>query len=335
MIIFLYGSDGYRLKQNIDKIVGEYNKKYVSGINFSVIDFDESDQSNKLSDLIKTVSFFEEKRLVVVKNSFSTGKLVTTLIKEWKLGSDKQIILVFAENSGEKELSKKDKVLFKLLCDKGSIVKHFETLSGKQLETWVSKEIKEGEVDIEPAALKKLISYISSTPTRSEPVDPSNTWRLRQEIDKLINYKIFDSKNDGIITEQNVELLVLPDEDPNIFEAVDAMASKNKFRAAATLYDHLESGTDPYYIFSMVIYQFRNLLKVKSLANNAVPYSNIARKTGLNPFVVKKTYEQCKKFDLDELKRLFSSLAQIEIAVKSGNADMSDELYRFAFSLDM
>ncbi|MEX1063890.1 MAG: DNA polymerase III subunit delta [Candidatus Paceibacterota bacterium] len=334
MIIFLYGSDSYRLKQNIDKIVAEYDKKNVSGINFSVLDFAESDQLNKLSDLIKTVSFFEEKRLVVIKGSFPSGKPVADLIKKWRLASDKQIILVFAESSDEKELAKKDKVLFKLLSDKDNVVKHFEPLSGKQLEAWVNKEMKDGELGIDPAALKRLISYTSSPTTRSGSADSSNTWRLKQEIDKLISYKSSNPKDGQMITEQDVDLLVSPNEDQNIFEAVDAMASKNKFRAAATLYEHLESGTDPYYIFSMVVYQFRNLLKVKDLANSAIPYSNIARKTGLNPYVVKKTYEQCKKFDLDELKRFFASLAQIEMDVKSGNADMADELYRLAFSMN-
>ncbi len=82
----------------------------------------------------------------------------------------------------------------------------------------------------------------------------------------------------------------------------------------------------------MVAYQFRNLLRIKSLIKNAVPYADIVKKTGLNPFVVKKTFDQCRKYDLDELKQLFASLARIDIEAKSGLVDMEDGLYRFLFS---
>jgi DNA polymerase-3 subunit delta len=337
MIIFLYGRDNYRLKQNLDKITAEYRKKN-SGMSFSVLDFGPDAQGGakqqlgKLNDLVKTVSFFDEKRLIVLKNAFAAAKDITALIKEWELGADKQRILVCAENAEEKELLQKDKNFFGLLSVKPNIIKSFEPLEGKQLENWTKKEVEAGGGRIEPAALRKLISYVANPTGRDKFSDPAAVWRLKQEIDKLVNYK---SAEDEAINVSDVELLVGPSVNLNIFEVIDAIAGKNKYRALTMLYNHLESGADPYYIFSMVVFQFRNLLKVKTLIKDAVPYANIVKKTGLNPYVVKKTYEQCKKFDQDELKRAFAMLAQTETSAKSGITDMAEGLYRFALSLSV
>src|SRR3989344_7792799 len=310
MIIFLYGKDSYQLKQNLDKIVEEYRKKY-SGLSYAVLDVSEHGKFALLEDTVKTVSFFDEKRLVVVKNCFDLADRISSLIKDWDLAADKQRIIVFVENYSEEELNKKNKKLFTVLADKPDVVKNLELLTGKRLETWVVKELLGCGAKIEPDALNKLILCTDS-----------DTWRLSQEINKLSNFC-----GNRLITSGDVELLVHHDDNLNIFQIVDAVAGRNKQRATVLLYDQLKAGEDPYYVFSMIVYQFRNLLRIKSLIKNAVPYAGIVKKTGLNPFVVKKTFDQCRGYDLDELRHLFTSLAQIDIEAKTSFIDMESSLY--------
>ena len=333
MIIFLYGRDGYRLKQNVDKIVSEYSKKY-SGLAFSMLDLDETGEVTKLEDAIKTNSFFDEKRLVVIKNSFGEAGRLIELIKTWNLTEDKQRIFVFVENADGTQLAKKDQKLFSVLAAKPNVVKTVELLAGSKLENWLVKEIRIAGYEIEKNALKKLLDY-TVDPDPKE-IDPSITWRLKHETNKLTNYK--STQISKLITAADVELLVTPRVDLNIFEVVDAVANKNKFRAAKLLHNHLENDADPYYIFSMIVYQFRNLLRVKDLTNPpaggaVLPYSEIIKKTGMNPYVVKKTYEQCRKYDPDELKNKFAKLARLDLGAKNGETEVTDGLYQFIFSL--
>jgi DNA polymerase-3 subunit delta len=368
LIVFLYGRDSYRLKQNLDKIIAEYQKKS-SGVSLAVLDFNLGAENNprrqleKLTDLIKTISFFNEKRLIVLKGAFLVSKEVANLVRNWGLTSDKERVLVFVENLGKEELTKKDKSLFNLLAAKPNIVKSFEPLTGKKLENWLIKEVESLGGQIGFTAVNKLISYVVNS-SGSEGQNPTVAWRLRQEIEKLVNYsfarslggqdKFFFSNREetksnkgrnqysggsrsrgiNLINVEDVELMVGPNISSNIFELVDAIADKNQRRALRVLYSHLESGADPYYIFSMIVYQFRNLLKVKELVKNALPYTSIVKKTGLHPYVVKKTFEQCKRFDLEELKRLFNQLARLDIETKSGKIDMTEGLYQFVFSLN-
>lgn len=317
MIIFLYGRDSYRLKQNLEKITDEYKKKY-SGLGYSTLDFSEQDGFTALHDAVKTVSFFDEKRLIVLKDAFSEAKRVAGLIKTWDLANDKQRILVFVENADEAQLVKQNKEFFAALIAQPNVIKYLELLDGKQLENWVVKEFKSAGFEADPTAIKKLVSYVGQ-----------DSWHLSQEIMKLANY----GGGLHLITPEDIDLLVRPKEDFNIFQIVDAVAGKNKSKAATLIHNCLAVGEDPYYIFSMIVYQLRNLLRVKSLIKNAVPYVSIVKKTGLNPFVVKKTHEQCRNYDIDELRRLFTSLVQIDIDAKSGLMDMENGLYRFVFSL--
>ncbi len=323
MIIFLYGRDGYRLKENLEKIAAEYRKKHASGMSFSVLDADSQDASyempslaKKLEDIVKTVSFFNEKKLIVLKNAFAFSDDLGQVIRHWDLVGDKEHILVFTENLPGAELAKRDKKFFTLLTAKPNMAKEFEPLSGKKLGDWAAKEAAGLDAIIEVAAIKKLISFVGN-----------DSWRLRLELEKLANYS-----EGHPVTASVVELLVSPTLDLNIFDTIDAIGARNKIRALTLVQRHLEAGEDPYYLFSMIVYQFRNLLRVKSLAQKYLALGDIVKKTGLHPFVARKIFDQAKRFELNELKAKFSQLAEGDVKIKDGQVDIVDYLYQVALS---
>ena len=176
----------------------------------------------------------------------------------------------------------------------------------------MNNEVEANGANINTAAVKKLIDYASD-----------DSWRLSQEISKLANYS-----QGEIINEKMVEQLVLPSANLSIFETIDALGAKNKAKALTLLARHLENGDDPYRLFSMFVYEFRNLLRVKSLLAKYMLSADIAKKTSLHPFVVRKMSEQARKFELEELKQKFSILAQSDIAIKNGQLDIIDCLYQ-------
>lgn len=286
------------------------------------MDVEEAGEIGKLENTIKTVSFFGEKRLMVVKNFFGEADKTLEIIKNWDLVNDKQNILILTENKSESELAKTNKKIFTLLTNKPNISKSFEPLSGKQLESWVVKEVKSLNTKIDSQGLKKLIDY-TVPPSQGYGEAKSDSWRIAQEIEKLANYS-----QGKTIDEKAVELLITPIVNLNIFETIDALGSKNKAKALISLAKHLENGDDPYYLFSMFVYQFRNLLRIKSLLVKYITNESIAKKTNLHPFVIRKMSAQARKFELEELKQKFSNLAQSDIAVKNGHLDIVDCLYQ-------
>ena len=119
----------------------------------------------------------------------------------------------------------------------------------------------------------------------------------------------------------------------NNFALTDAIANKEKIKALALLDQRLSEGEDPQAILALMVYQFRILLKIKSLVKKAVPFANLAKLANLHPFVAKKTHENVKKFEIEELKKALSGLSAMDVLSKEGSLDISTALFQFVISI--
>jgi DNA polymerase-3 subunit delta len=219
--------------------------------------------------------------------------------------------LVFWE--GEK--LKKSGQLYNLLR-KIAKRQEFELLEGAKLKNWVIGEIKKTgreNVSLSPAVIDKLIVFVGN-----------DLNLLSREIEKLAVYK-----NKGEITEKDIELLVKSKIDTDIFKTVDALARGDKKTALKLLHGHLNSGEDPFYLLSMYFYQFRNLVKLKPLAEKNMPQSEIASKLKMHPFVVRKSVDQVRNFSWKKLKFLYEALCETDFESKTGKTDIELALDKF------
>ena len=237
------------------------------------------------SDRFKITSMFDEKKLIILENVFSNLKFQEEFLKNSKnLIKSEDIIIVYEKGSADGRNK-----LFKFL-KKQAESQEFKPLEAQELKNWAKKEFEKYQgVKIGTEALEKLVDYVGS-----------DLWILSNEIKKLVNYR-----EKGIIEEKDVELLTRPKIETDVFKTIDAIAQKNKKQALKLLHKHLERGDSPLYLLSMINFQFRNLLIVKEFIENHQTYSAILRKSGLHPFVVKKTYFQSEKFTFEELNKIF------------------------------
>lgn len=312
MIIFLYGPDAYRRQENKQNIIKEYRKKYSSGMN--IFDFDLSDVNNldKLLDTIISSSFFNEHKLVNLSNSFSKKTVADELgklIGAHNITSAPDITLLFTESSSEKDLIAKSDILFGLITDRNNIVKVFKPLAGAELAQWIKEEFKLRNCSINLNGLNRLIDAVGN-----------DSWALTNEIEKLAAYA-----SERGIDVADIDLLVDRAQELNIFDLIDAVGSRNQKKAFELLYRELKTGRDPYYILTMIIYQFRNLLIVKDLKDRGLHETEISKKAQLHPFVVKKTLKS--PFQFDKLVKIYSRLISIDSGFKMGSLNLEDSLY--------
>ena len=102
---------------------------------------------------------------------------------------------------------------------------------------------------------------------------------------------------------------------------IDALAARNKNLAYKLMHQHLSLGENEIYILTMFIYQFRNLLQIKNLIDAGISYDALAKKTGLHPFIIKKSWPQLKNFSQDILKKIYDRLLSIDIGIKRGHIE--------------
>ena len=115
--------------------------------------------------------------------------------------------------------------------------------------------------------------------------------------------------------------MVRPKIETDIFKTIDAISSKNKREALKLIHQHLEKGDSPLYLLSMITFQFRNLLIIKNLLDNQKSYSFILEKSQLHPLIVKKGYLLAKKFKIEELKKIYQKISQIDYEIKIGKIE--------------
>jgi len=290
MIILLYGEDTYRQKEKLGEIMEEHKQKHKSGLNLRYLE-GKNISFDDLRNEMLGISMFKEKKLVVVLDPLSNSKLKEDFLEKGEafIASDNVLLLV-----EQAKILKADKLL-KFLEKKGKI-QEFELLTGVKLKNWIKKEIEEKGGTINEAALEKLIEYVGS-----------DLWRMENEVLKLVNY----SKN---ITEKNIDLLVHPSHETNIFDTVDAIAAKNKRKAMDLIKSHIEKGESAIYILAMIASQIRNIISVKGGGPGQL---------GMHPFVFRKTTYQANNFNLEELKSIYARITQLDSEIKVGKINQS------------
>jgi len=310
MIIFIYGPDNYRSQLKLREIIEYYKKSHKSGVDLKTLDLKEKDPQS-LKEEFFSASIFKEKKLLILKNTFLNKKFKDYFLKNYKSFIDLKNIILFYE---EGDVPQNDS-LFKFLNKYGKS-QEFKVLGGQILKNWVKEEFNKHNVDTEKGVIEKIIDYAGA-----------NSWVLSNEIKKIASYagagvlKKDNKKNRKEIKIQDVELLVKPVIETDIFRTIDAIAQKNKKQALKLIHQHLERGDSPFYLLSMMIFQFRNLTIVKNLIEKNKPYYSILKLSKLHPFIVKKSYFQSREFTSQELKKIYQKVFQADLAIKKGKIE--------------
>ncbi len=295
MIIILHGKDNYRSDKKLKEIVAGYKKKNPTGLN--LIYLKKKLDFNDLKTESGQIGMFKEKRLLIGKGLLEDKDLKKEIEKNLEELAESENILILKEEdkvSGKlvKKVEKMDK--------KKGVVQEYPKLKGKKLESWYAKEFKEREAKIKSRAVRKLIEYVKD-----------DLWRAENEIEKLSLMRKGEE-----ITVEDVSEHVRPDIDGDIFKMIDFLGKGNKKGAIELFQDHMKRGDSPFYLLSMIDYQVRNLLAVKDLED--LSYNEMKKKSGLSPFVFKKSHSQARRFDFSKLKKIHDTLFAVDLDIKLG-----------------
>ena len=298
MLILLYGEDDFRSRQKLNEITKEYQDKHKTGLN--LVRFRENNfDFNKIRQNIESVSMFDEKKLIILENVLENKIFFedfSKYVKKNKLKDSQDIIVVIYQ---------KGKLPSIVIKKQANMSEEFKLLQETEIINWLKKEARKNKININYGALVKLVSYIGN-----------DLWQLDNELNKLNSYK-----NNKLINEEDIDILVNAKIDTNIFKTLDALARRDKKTAFKLLHEHLEQGENEIYLFSMFIYQVRTLIKLKDLIEKGTTYYDLAKKSKLHPFVVKKSSEQLRNFSLEQLKKIYQYLLNIELGIKKGRLD--------------
>ncbi len=300
MIFFYYGEDSFRAHQKIKAIEQKFQEKIDKNAhNIQTLDA-EFISADDFWQAIRSMGFLADKKLVIIKNIFSNRKL-----KDWQdelikylseqKDSPEENYLVFWQ-SGKVDSRLK---LFKAL-KKFKFVEEFVKLKPLEVKKWIERQVANNNKTISPQAIDILLSYVGN-----------DLWQLYQEINKLLNYC------DKNITDKEVKELVQAKIDENIFDLIDALGNKDKALALKLIEEQINSGVNSQYILTMIIRQYRILIKAKSLEEQIKYPGALAQALKIPGLVAEKAMAQTKMYNLAQLKKIYQQLLILDEKFKS------------------
>jgi len=311
MIIFLHGADTFRSRRQLRKMIEKFKiDRDPQGLNVVILDC-AKEEDGKIMEQVLAVPFLAEKRMVVLENLLTaTGKgdLQAEILKRVEeKGLDENNVYVFWQDVGKPKTKVGKEFLARLLKEK--YAQEFEEIKGVKLSAWISSETKDREGKISKHASDSLVQNVGG-----------DMWLLNSLIDQLIAYK-----GDEEIMTEDVNLFVEEKVDDNIFNLVDAAVSGQTKQVYKMIREQYRIGKDPHYVFAMILRQFRILIEMRDLyeREDNMPSDMMAKKLGLHPFVVKKSLPFIKKYNLEDLKKIYLKLLDLDIKFKTSQGDPS------------
>ncbi len=310
MVFFLYGEDSFRSREKLKQIKERFLEKDKQGLNLTVLR-DEITFSC-FREVVRQMPFLGKTRLVILENLSQARKeeqkkIVDFLTKEHIPTST---VLIFWEEGIPDARSR----LFKILVKIGK-KEECNPLSDYQVQEWIREQVQKMRGVIKREAIAEIILRLGN-----------NLDAIHNELEKLSAYRVRKE-----IRQEDVELLIQPKLETDIFKFVDALSRKERKLALKFIYDQFNLGTDKLYLASMIAYVFRNLLAIKDLEEQGLRLEDIIRETHLHPFVVKKSLPCIAKFKLIELKRIYEKLFELDMKIKTGKVNPAFGLEMFIF----
>ena len=346
-IHIFFGENDFTIAEEIKSEKESFEKEFenaeICEIDWNDGNLDEKEKMARLQNGLMANSLFGLDKLLVIKNVLFSkntshpdplpqGKETTNLIssdsdKKNENGKERMILKYLEDPQGkikiffiENNIDKRKKIykeIIKLEKSNEAEIKEFLIPVNFQFDNWIKETVEKSDGKIDKEAVSalaiSLVRGLQQKDKNKKIILSYNLWEAKSEIEKLISYC-----SDREITKNDVELLVKSKVDMNIFNLIDSISSKNKRKAVNLLNEQIDEGTNEIYMLTMFVYQFRNLLKVKSLLNSGMSSSEIASETRMHPFVVQKSIEQCGKFEMDDLKKIYKKLFDADLAIKTG-----------------
>ncbi|MFA6475752.1 MAG: DNA polymerase III subunit delta [Patescibacteria group bacterium] len=278
MLIFLHGSDTFRLHERLMTLRQGFVQKY--DINQASIETVAASDltADTLAAKLHSAGLFTKKRCIVITDIFA-------LKADTIPPSDADTIVIITAS----ELPKEDSTL-KTSVLAAERVEEFAELTGAQLVHWVNQRVRQAGGTIEPAALNYIIQALGR-----------DTWRMANVITQLVNYQT-------VITLATVELFVQSPLDENIFHFTDALSARQTGQALRLLHDQLETGANAFYLLTMLARQITILIQVKAGGAAAAK---------IHPYVQKQVGRMADRFGAEQLVNAYQMVVAADLKLKT------------------
>ncbi len=300
MVITLTGNNDYDIQAELNKLISAFVEHHNS-MAVEMIDAAEA-TFQRIYDAFTGISLLSNQKLVVLMNPTSNVEYMSksqTLLDVTK--GSVEIIIV------EKKIDKRSG--FYKFLKQSTDFREFHTLDKRDLPNWLCNIVAQrgGRLSSQDASL--LIERVGV-----------NQERLSNEVDKLLLYE-------AQITKSTINLLTTPDAQGTLFELLDSAFTGDAGRTIKLYTEQRLQKVEPQQIIAMLAWQIHVFALIKSAGTLSA--DQIASKSGVNPYVIRKSYSTAKHLSVNKLKAITNKLSDLDVRIKSININPDDALQLF------
>ncbi len=314
-VYLLVGDDRFAITEFVATLRSKIGDTTVADMNTQQFSGDHLDRG-AFEEACMSVPFLSSRRIVVLDNAQDVLKLKDS--REFLMAlldrlpdSTALVIIENIQSKGSKSKKKTSPLVSWVDAnpDLGKIWQ-FSSPHGAQFISWVQERCHSlgGAMSVDAARL--LAESVMDDP-----------YLAHQEIVKLLDYVNYERP----VELADVEKLTPFRGQTNIFAMVDAVGERRMSDANRYLHSVLAE-EDSFYVFAMIIRQFRLLIQTQSALEEGKEVSSVLN---LPKFVAQKITSQARAFSASELERIYHELLAIDISVKNSTINLDAALEGF------
>ena len=214
--------------------------------------------------------------------------------------------LAFIVADGEVDLGtpKKESRFVKRFKDKLYIF-NMQKSTDAQLNAWLKKHFDAYGISTTPNVRDELVFRAGHSMSV-----------LKSEVDKLAFCAI--SRGLNSIDSALIREVASSTPESDTFALSNAILERNKIGAFTALEEMKRDRLDPIVILGMMERSYTEIVKVLMLLNEGMGSQDIARETGINPYVVKRYVANAGKFTKERAARILEELVRVDTGLKYG-----------------
>ena len=293
-LYFIFGDDDFRRQAKLAEIIKRLG---VEQKNVVVFDCENNFEQGRLTNELSSTGLFAQQKILVIKNLLATKGLDGEAIVNRLQKKSPTVSAVLLEKNNVDKRTKLYKFLFK-----SSYFVELKTLSGVAWEKFARELIAKNDINIESEAQRLLIAGTQG-----------DGWQLQNVLEQLRLYCL-----NRKVASEDVDLFLVRKETGDSFALLDALKAGND-KVMVKHIVGLRTQSEPIMVLGAIAYQYRSLVYIKGLLEEKAPYSTIAKRARVMPFVVAKLAPLVKNLSWQWLKKTYQLIAQTDIDVKTGS----------------
>lgn len=293
----IYGEEDYLRRQYKEKL-----KEAITGGDDMNYSYYEGKQINvkEVIDVCETLPFFADMRLVVLENTGFFKNACDDALVEYVKNIPEYLTVLFVESETDKRSR-----LYKAVSQNGYVCE-MKVQEEAVLKRWIVSLLTAEQKKMDARALELFLEYAGTSMDN-----------IRMELEKLVCYTM----GREMITAEDIRKVCTVTTVNKIFDMVSAVALKRQREALDLYYDLLTLKEPPMRILYLLSRQFNLILQVKELSGEGYQAASIAKKMGVQTFIVTKCLNQAGYFTAAGLKEALEECASYEEAVKTGRLE--------------